>query len=88
MSLSMAYALLRRMQLTISNLKNFSASFIDRFNRDQTTTLAASLAFYTALSLAPLLILFITFSAGLSPAVQNNFIVQTEALVGIDAAKA
>ncbi len=88
MSMSMAYAFVKRMQLSLSNIKNFAASFIERFNRDQTTTLAASLAFYTALSLAPLLILFITFSAGLSPSVQKNFVIQTESLVGIDAAKA
>ncbi len=75
-------------QRTVQNLKRFSNTFIDRFNRDRTTTLAASLAFYTALSLAPLLILFITLSAGLSPSVQRTFVLQTEALVGTDAAKA
>jgi membrane protein len=86
--MSMAYAGLGEMQTTVKQIKDFTGSFIDRFNRDQTTTLAASLAFYTALSLAPLLILFITFSARISDTVQKNFISQAQALVGMDAAKA
>lgn len=66
----------------------FFGSFFDRFQRDHTTTLAASLAFYTAFSLAPLLILFVTLSAHLPMDVQQSFLKETKELVGADAAKA
>jgi membrane protein len=50
------------------------SKFITKFYHDRTTTLAASLAFYTALSLAPLLILFVTLSSLLSVDVQQSFV--------------
>lgn len=69
-------------------VKNFFNALLERFNRDQTTTLAASLAYYTALSLAPLLILFVTIAAKVSDRLQTTFVSQVSALVGGDAAKA
>ncbi len=69
-------------------VKEFITSFFDRFSRDRTTTLAASLAYYTALSLAPLLVLFITISSKFSGNIQNVFISQVQSIVGPDAAKA
>ncbi len=66
--------------------KIFVERFIEKFNRDQTTTLAASLAFYTALSLAPLLILFLALASVLDESVQKNFVIQLHSLMGPDAA--
>jgi membrane protein len=66
----------------------FLKSLFARFVRDQTTTYAASVAFYTALSLAPILILFITLTSAMSPEFQDAFQYQVLALVGPDAAEA
>lgn len=68
-------------------MKEFLTSFFDRFSRDRTTTLASSLAYYTALSLAPLIVLFITISSKLSDELQKNFLIQVQNVVGADAAK-
>jgi membrane protein len=69
-------------------IKSFLTSLFDRFSVTQTTTLAASLSYYTALSLAPLLILFISISSKLDKHLQQTFIGQMRGLVGNDAAKA
>lgn len=66
----------------------FMKSLFARFVRDQTTTYAASVAFYTSLSLAPILILFITLTSTMSPGFQDAFQYQVLALVGPDAAEA
>jgi membrane protein len=66
----------------------FIERFFDKFSKDDTTTLAASLAFYTALSLAPLLILFVTISAQFSDHLQHNFVTEVRSVVGVDASKA
>lgn len=76
------------MKRSIQNAKNFIERFIEKFNADQTTTLAASLAFYTALSLAPLLILFVTFASWINEDVQRSFVVEVNRMVGKDAAVA
>jgi membrane protein len=68
--------------------KNFIEKFFNKFSADETTTLAASLAFYTALSLAPLLILFITIAAQFSPELQRDFLNQVQSMVGTEGAKA
>jgi len=73
--------------MALQKVKWFLKSFFDRFQRDHTTTLASSLAYYTALSLAPLVILFVTVSSKLSPDLQRTFITQVQGLVGTDAAK-
>ncbi|MGZ3723530.1 MAG: YihY/virulence factor BrkB family protein [Bdellovibrionales bacterium] len=67
--------------------KIFVTRFIEKFIADDTTTLAASLAFYTALSLAPLLILFVSVSARLGTDLQQGLISQVNDLAGRDAAK-
>ena len=64
---------------------SFLARFFEKFFKDETTTLAASLAFYTALSLAPLLILFVAASSYLSGDLERQFVGQTRGLVGNDA---
>lgn len=64
----------------------FLKNFTSKFTRDETTTLAASLAFYTALSLAPLVVLFVTISSQFSPELQRNLVTETQNLVGDDAA--
>lgn len=69
-------------------LKTFMENFIQKFIRDETTTLAASLAFYTALSLAPLVILFVTISSKFSLGLQNSFINEAGMIVGPDGAAA
>lgn len=50
-------------------------------------TWAASLSFYTSLSLAPLLMLFVTVSAQLGTDLTEGFLNQVQGLVGPDAAR-
>ncbi|MBC7420256.1 MAG: YihY/virulence factor BrkB family protein [Bdellovibrio sp.] len=66
--------------------KSFIDVFVERFLSTNTTTWAASLAFYTSLSLAPLLILFVTFSSRLSPDLQNTFVSEATYMMGPQAA--
>ena len=68
-------------------LKGFARRFVTKFVRDETTTLAASLAFYAALSLAPLVILFVAVSSRLSDQLQDAFTHQVRGLMGEDAAR-
>lgn len=72
----------------MKEIREFIGRFIEKFSKDDTTTLAASLAFYTALSLAPILILFVTISSHLSDDLQQAFTDQARLLVGNDAAVA
>ncbi len=69
-------------------IRTFIERFFDKFFRDETTSLAASLAFYTALSLAPLLVLFVSIAAQVSPELQQEFLLQVHSLVGPEAAVA
>lgn len=62
--------------------------FFEKFFQDQTTSLAASLSFYTALSLAPLLILFVSIAARFSDELQRDFLREIHSLVGPEAAVA
>lgn len=64
----------------------FIRLFFMKFSKDDTTTLAASLAFYTALSLAPLVILFVTISSQFSLELQHSFVSEAEIVVGEEAA--
>lgn len=66
---------------------SFLARFIEKFFKDETTTLAASLAYYTALSLAPLLILFVAVSSYFHADLEHQFVGQTRGLVGKDASQ-
>jgi membrane protein len=68
-------------------IRKFAQTFVTKFFNDETTTLAASLAFYTALSLAPLVILFVTITAQISPELQQNFLSEARNVVGSEAAK-
>lgn len=70
------------------SVKSFLSRFFDKFFKDDTTTLAASLAFYTALSLAPTLILFVAIAAHLSEELITELLNSTQNLVGADAAQA
>lgn len=67
---------------------DFLKRFLEKFIRDETTTLAASLAFYSALSLAPLVILFIAVSAQLGEDLRGELLEQTRRIVGHEAAQA
>lgn len=66
----------------------FLKSFFARFARMQTTTFAASVAFYTTLSLAPILILFVTLTSRMTSSFQSEFEYQVLALLGAEAAEA
>lgn len=68
-------------------IRKFVENFLAKFFKDETTTLAASLAFYTALSLAPLVILFVTITAQISPELQQTFLAESQSIVGPEAAK-
>lgn len=73
--------------MAFQQTRQFFHSFFDRFQREHTTTLASSLAYYTALSLAPLVILFVTVSSKFGSDLQASFLAQVQAVVGADAAK-
>ena len=68
--------------------KEFITRLFERFVRFETTTLASSVAFYAALSLAPLLILFVTISSKLSLSLQQALYIQVENAAGPTAARA
>jgi membrane protein len=71
----------------VKNIKQFVSDIAERFVKAETTTLASSVAFYTALSLAPLLILFVTLCSQLSLDLQTAFNTQVEIAAGPDAAR-
>ena len=60
---------------------------VSDFFEDDAMTYAASLAFYTALSLAPLLLLLITIGGFLGESTQQDLITQLEQMVGGKAAE-
>jgi membrane protein len=66
------------MKLPESQIKRFFEKFID----DETTTLAASLAFYTALSMAPLVIIFVSLTTHIGPSLQETFLREARDMVG------
>lgn len=65
-------------------LKHFS----DGFSRHDLMTLSAALAFYTSLSLAPLLLLMVAGVSFMGPGGQEQFMFQVENLVGPQASLA
>lgn len=67
--------------------KQFFLKQIDKFVDDETTTLAASLAFYMALSVSPILILFVVIAAKLNFSVTQVFLAKTYETLGPQAAK-
>lgn len=66
--------------------KTLFLTFVDRFVEKKTTTWAASLAYYTALSLAPLLMLFLLLSSQFSYDLKKSFLSEVHALMGNEAA--
>lgn len=56
--------------------------FINRFVECNTVTWAAAVAFYTALSLAPLLVIFLALSPHFDPSLKNEFVSEVGRLVG------
>lgn len=78
--------------ITMKKVRSFfyrvSDEFITKFNKDETTTLAASLAFYTALCLAPTLIIFVTVTSQFTFDFKNVFLEEAQRLVGVEGALA
>lgn len=68
-------------------IRKFAENFVNKFLKDETTTLAASLAFYTALSLAPLVIIFVAITAQISPELQQTFVAESQSVIGPEAVK-
>src|SRR5436190_1966401 len=77
-------------KITVSQVKALLARSWQEFNKDQAPRLGAALAYYTILSLAPLLILLMAI-AGLvlgREAVQGQLFGQINSMVGAEGAKA
>lgn len=66
--------------------KRFLLNMIDKVNRDDLFTQAAALSFYTAISMAPLLILFAFLLSPFGLNLQGEFFEQARILVGKEAA--
>ncbi len=71
-----------------NSLLLFAQKLITKFFEDETTTLAASVAYYTALSLAPLLILFVTLSAHLNEDLRRGLVREAQIFMAPEAANA
>ncbi|WP_291515862.1 YihY/virulence factor BrkB family protein [Bdellovibrio sp. ArHS] len=65
-----------------------SDRFLDKLSNDRILDLAAALSYYTALSLAPLLILLITFVSFLGMDFKTEMIAEIKSLVGSQASQA
>lgn len=65
------------------NWERFSTKMLD----DDIFDMSASLAFYTALSLAPILILLLTFLSFMGESFRQELLLQIQELVGIEASK-
>lgn len=65
----------------------FSSDFFDKLGHDDVFDMSAALAYYTALSLAPLLILAITFVGFLGQSFKAELVIQVQELVGDTAAE-
>lgn len=63
-------------------MKGFVREFVVKFIEDDTMTLAASLAFWAALSLAPMVVIFLTVTSSLSLHLQQVFVAEADKLVG------
>lgn len=66
----------------------FTSKFFSKVGNDDVFQMAASLAYYTALSLSPLLILLITFLSSMGPSFKTELVNEIHALVGGQAAEA
>ncbi len=67
---------------------SMSTEFVNGFIKHDLMTLAAALAFYTAFSLAPLLLLILTVLALMGPHAEANFLNEIAMVIGQDAAEA
>lgn len=67
-------------------MSEFFSRLFDRFMGRQTMTWSASLAFYTSLSFAPLLMIFLSIISSFSKQFGDNFIQDVSNLVGPEAA--
>lgn len=65
---------------------SFWRALANDFLDDQVPSLAASIAYYTALSLSPLILLGLAFLGAMYPSSQEKFIAEVGALVGADGA--
>ena len=72
----------------ILKVKDVFRKFLEGFNKHDLMTLSAALAFYTALSLAPLVLLIITIIGILGGNYQEEFLRQVQSLMGNEAAGA
>jgi len=63
-------------------MKKFFIDFLTKFNDDDTMTLAASLAFWAALSIAPIVVIFLSLTSSMSLHLQQAFITEANHLVG------
>ena len=68
--------------MNFKSIKSFGAKFLDGFNRHDLTTLAAALAFYTALSLAPLLLITVSILGILGGESQAQLVAQIQSMIG------
>ncbi len=75
-------------KLTASKPYIFAHSFIDNVGKHNLFTLAGALAFNTALSITPLILIFLMMLGFLGAATQARLIGEVENLVGQDAASA
>ncbi|MES2663842.1 MAG: YihY/virulence factor BrkB family protein [Pseudomonadota bacterium] len=71
----------------MQNFKNFLISVYTNIDKDDIFTRSAALAYYTALAMAPLIILLIWFLSTLQLDLQKDLIQQVSSVVGDEAAK-
>lgn len=74
--------------LLVSRIKKLPNQLLSNFGKHDLLTLAAALAFYTALSLAPLLLITLSFLALLGSDSQVQMLNQINAVIGAQAAEA
>lgn len=72
----------------MTKVRNFVVTFADRFTECHTMTWAASVAFYTCFSLAPLIMISLTLVANIGLELQQAFLREVNNLVGPVAAEA
>lgn len=72
----------------MTKVKHFILEFADRFSECHTLTFAASVAFYTCFSLAPLIMISLTLIANTGLELQQAFMHEVQVLVGPMAAEA
>lgn len=66
----------------------FNKAFFNKVSNDQILEMSASLAYYTALSISPLIVLLITFVSFMGEGFKGELVQQIQDLVGLQAAEA